>query len=469
MLDKPLNPRGPELRDGTAIGELIDREARAVSLRVMHDAEIHRLELEHLWAKAWIIVGHESEIAKAGDFVRRRIGEDKVILVRQKDGSIRGMLNVCPHKGMQVCRTDAGNAQAFQCIYHGWTFNRDGSFRGAPFKSAMYGDALKPEEQGLRPLRVALAAGIIFACWDDDAPSLDNYLGSFRFYFDMIFDRAEGGLEVLGPPQRWVINANWKAIAEQFGGDNYHSATLHRSLAEMKLVPGDPNTPDYWGLNNKKVSTEEGHGCIIFELNAMYEAIASMTKGDTSTSLDKLRMTPPAGIPSSMVDYLADRFSPEELKMLAETPPSVGGLFPNIAIIAFMAPLPDHSLAATYGIHSFMPLGHDKMEYIHWNFVAKNAPQEYREQCLFSSTLNISTSGFVEQDDNEIYGALQESARGFIGQQQSMQYLAISGDNKPEGWLGGGAVHTDFAKDDGQWKWWLRYFDYMTGALQGGK
>lgn len=465
MLDKSKRLAGPVLRDGQAVGDLIDREGRSVSLRVLSDPEIHDLELEHLWAKAWIIVGHESEIPKPGDFVRRQIGEDRIILVREKDGSIHGLLNVCPHKGMQICRTDAGNAAAFRCIYHGWTFNRDGSFRGAPFKNDMYGKALDPKEQGLRRIRVESAAGILFACWDEQAPDLDEFLGGFRFYFDMIFDRTENGLEVLGPPQRWIINANWKTLAEQFGGDNYHSATLHRSLAELKLVPGDPNTPDYWGFNNKKISTDEGHGCIIFDLNAMYEAIAAMTAGENKTSLDKLRMTPPAGIPVEMVDYLAERFTPEELQMLAETPPAVGGIFPNIAIIAFMAPLPDHSLAPTYGIHSFVPLGPDKMEYIHWNFVAKGASEAYREQALFSSTLNISASGFVEQDDNEIYASLQESAKGFIGRQQGMQYLALSGDNRPAGWLGGGAVHTDFAKDDGQWKWWLRYFDYMTGAL----
>ncbi len=456
---------GPVLRDGSLVGDLIDRQNRAVSLRVLSDPEVYELELEHLWSKAWIIVGHESEIPNVGDFVTRTIGEDRIILARQRGGEIVGLLNACPHKGMQVCRSDAGNASTFRCIYHGWTFDLDGAFRGAPFRQEMYGDALDPSKQKLRRARIGLAAGIIFACWDENAPALDDFLGSFRFYFDMIFDRAENGLEVLGPPQRWIINANWKAIAEQFGGDNYHSATLHRALAEMKLVPGDPNSPGYWGFNNKKVSTKEGHGCIIFDLNDMYQAIAAMTQSANMSSVDKLKMSPPAGIPPEMIEHLTKRFSPEELKMLAETPPSVGGMFPNIAIIAFMAPLPDHTLAPTYGIHSFVPKGPDKMEYVHWNFVAKGASAAYREQSLFSSTLNISASGFVEQDDNEIYSAIQQSARGFIGRQQAMQYLAMADDERPANWLGGGAVHTDFAKDNGQWRWWQRYFDYMTGAV----
>ena len=464
MLDKTAYPVGPVLRDGHTVGELIDRENRRVSLRVLSDPEVHEVELGKLWAKAWIIVGHESEIPNVGDFITREVGEDRVIVVRDKGGDIHAMLNVCPHKAMQVARTDAGNASVFRCIYHGWTFNRDGSFRGAPFKEQMYSDCPDIANQTLRKARVGRAAGFLFVCWDETAPSLDEYLGAFRFYFDMIFDRTEGGIEVLGPPQRWIINANWKTLAEQFGGDNYHSATLHRAIAEMGMVPGDPSTPDYWGLNNTKISTDEGHGCIIFDLNAMYEAIAAAVQGSSATSLDKLRLSPPAGVPLEMVDYLAKRFAPDELKMLAETPPSVGGLFPNIAIIAFMGALPDGTLAATYGIHSFTPRGHDKMEYTHWNFVAKGAPDAYREQCLLSSALNLSAAGFVEQDDNEIYASLQKSARGFIGRQQSMQYLAMSGDNRPPDWLGGGAVHTDFAKDDGQWKWWLRYFDYMTRA-----
>src|SRR5271168_5164601 len=77
MLDKVRHPSGPSLRDGAAIGDLIDRDNRSVSLRLLNDAEIHELELEHLWSKAWIVVGHESEIPKAGDFVTRDIGEDR--------------------------------------------------------------------------------------------------------------------------------------------------------------------------------------------------------------------------------------------------------------------------------------------------------------------------------------------------------------------------------------------------------
>src|ERR1700731_3271609 len=98
------------LADGTPIDALIDRGKREISLRVLTDQSLYELELERLWARAWILVGHESEIPKAGDYVTRQMGADSVILVRQRDNTITCLLNVCPHRGMQICRTDRGNA-----------------------------------------------------------------------------------------------------------------------------------------------------------------------------------------------------------------------------------------------------------------------------------------------------------------------------------------------------------------------
>lgn len=466
MLDKTKHTGGPLLRDGKTVGELLDSVKRNVDLRVNSDAEIFELELEHIWAKAWVVVGHASEIPNTGDFVTRDVGADRIILMRNGKNEIKAFLNVCPHKGMQICRTDAGSTDTLRCIYHGWSFSIDGEFRGAPFKQKTYGDALIATDQVLRQARVGVVGGLVFVCWDQEAPSLDQFLGDMKYYLEQIFDRNPNGTEVLGPPQRWIIDGNWKTLAEQFGGDNYHSVTLHRSLAEMGLVPGEASDPDMWGLNNLKISTAEGHSLITHDLRAMYKAIAAATGGDMTTQ-EKLRHHPPAGITPDTVDRLGEKFSEKELEILAQMPPSVGGLFPNVAIIAFMVPLPDGSLASTYGIHTFIPKAPNKTEYIHWNFIPRGASTEYRELALQSSTLNVSCSGFVEQDDNEIYAELQRSANGFIGRQSKMQYLALAGDSEVEGWVGGGSLHTGFTRDDGQWKWWCRYFEYMTGAIAG--
>ncbi len=450
------------LADGTSLSQLIDLDRREVSLRVLNDPEIYQWELERLWSQAWIIVGHDSEIPKPGDFIRSDIAEDSVIVVRRADKSIEVLLNVCPHKGMQVCRAEAGNTPAFRCVYHGWTYGLDGTFRGAPFEKQMYGEMDK-SRMNLRRARVGTFAGLIFANWSDAAPSLDEYLGDFAWYMRAVFDRTSQGIEVLGAPQRFSVPANWKTASEQFAGDGYHSITLHRSLVDLGFMRGKETDPKTWGLLNPRVCTDQGHNIICLDMRDIWGGMAAV-HGSTLTTVEKLTKMPPPGVPSEMVQDMAARFSDGELRVLADTPPSVGGIFPNIAIISFYVPLPDGTVCGTYGIHQFTPRGPNAFEFTHWNFVARGASQEFRERVQLASNLAVGASGFVEQDDAEVFPAQQRSARGFIGRQSKMRYLALDGPNRPVGWVGGGTVFSGFAKDDTQWNWWRRYYAYMARA-----
>ena len=118
-----------------------------------------------MFGRCWLFLTHESLIPNFGDFVTAYMGEDKVIVVRQKDGSIKAFLNSCTHRGNQVCHADSGNAKAFTCSYHGWSFGTDGSLAALPLEqSAYYGQFDKadarpaPGRQGrqLPRLRVRL-------------------------------------------------------------------------------------------------------------------------------------------------------------------------------------------------------------------------------------------------------------------------------------------------------------------------
>ncbi|MFK4985568.1 Rieske 2Fe-2S domain-containing protein, partial [Klebsiella pneumoniae] len=86
------------------------------------DAEIFARERKNLFSRAWLFVGHESEIPQAGDYVVRRILDDSFIIVRDEKGEIRAHFNMCLHRGMQVCRAEMGNASHFRCPYHGWSY-----------------------------------------------------------------------------------------------------------------------------------------------------------------------------------------------------------------------------------------------------------------------------------------------------------------------------------------------------------
>ena len=112
------------LRDGTRFSELGDADRNEVSLRLLSDPEVYRLELEYLFGRNWIMLAHESEVPNPGDYVMRHIGEDPVILTRSSDGELHVLLNVCTHRGMMICRAEGGKGTQFKCPYHGFTFTK---------------------------------------------------------------------------------------------------------------------------------------------------------------------------------------------------------------------------------------------------------------------------------------------------------------------------------------------------------
>ncbi len=85
------------------------------------DPRIFQRELAEIWNKVWVYVGHESELPKSGDFLRREIGAQPVLMVRGDDGAIRVFYNRCRHRGNLLCNRERGNADSFRCTYHAWT------------------------------------------------------------------------------------------------------------------------------------------------------------------------------------------------------------------------------------------------------------------------------------------------------------------------------------------------------------
>jgi phenylpropionate dioxygenase-like ring-hydroxylating dioxygenase large terminal subunit len=449
--------RDPVLRDGTAMGTLVDRARREVSLRVMSDPEIYQLELERIFARTWILVGHESEIANPGDYVTRRVGEDPVILVRRRDGQIDCLLNVCPHRGTLVARADCGHAQAFRCIYHGWMFNLDGSIRGVPHREEMYADCYDGARMGLERARVEVFSGLVFVNWDASAPSLEEHLGEFRFYLNLMFNRTRRGLEVLGSPQRFVINANWKSAAEQFGGDGYHAGQLHRSLGSLLGI--DMNDKHAAQLHAPIVSTRNGHNIVCFDMSG---PLFQMSGGKTLTTMEKLALMPPAGVPADRVGELAEVFSEAELALLANNPPSNGGMFPHVGLWNMSGPLPDLSPGPFLSFRTYTPLGPDKFEFTMWVLVGRDADDAYRERVRRATSFSQGAAGFVEGDDSEVWPGQTLASRGHVARRTTMKYWAQAGHHPPKDWPGEGRVNDGFWKDDSQWAWWSRYFDLMS-------
>lgn len=462
-----LTRSAPTLSDGTRVSDLINLETREVKLRVLSDTELYELEMERIFGKIWVFLGHDTEIPNSGDFIVRDMGSDSVLITRDKAGEVHVMLNVCAHRGMRISTLDAGNTNVHTCIYHGWAFRPNGAFLGAPVdKECMHGKIRSKEELGLKKARVALYGGLIFATWNVDGPSFEEFLGDTKWYYDMLFKRTDKGLEVAGPPQRFIVRANWKAAGEQSAADGYHTLTLHRWLGEVgnyshskdKDAGSSELAQQMYGV---EISSPHGHALRCQDLTRKIRRMSGRDPAEMSTD-ERLQVLPPPGITAETLGQLRKHLSDDQMKVMGWMPPQVGGMFPNVIFAFLYLPQADGTSLGGIAMHAYVPKGPDKLEFINWIFVEKDTPDDVKQKMVMQITQLLGTSGMVEQDDSDTWPHMTLAAKGAMGKRQTMKYQAIYENGPPDGWPGPGIVNSGFTKDDTQWHWWLYWHKLMT-------
>ena len=119
-------------RGDRSLRSFIDTEHGTLSRELYVNPDIFQQELEQIFGRCWLFLGHESLVPNPGDFMITRMGTEEVVLVRdRKDKQIRAFLNSCRHRGEKVCRYDQGNALVFTCPFHAWTYDTKGQLVGA--------------------------------------------------------------------------------------------------------------------------------------------------------------------------------------------------------------------------------------------------------------------------------------------------------------------------------------------------
>jgi salicylate 5-hydroxylase large subunit len=234
--DTPFTPRLRWEGEGTS----------RIPFQAYTDEALHRRELERLFYRGhWSYVGLEAEVPNPGDYKRTVVGERSVIMVRDEDGTIRVVENVCAHRGMAFCRRRHGNTRSFTCPYHQWNYTLAGELQGVPFRrgvkqggkvhGGMPAD-FDVAEHGLTKLKVASRGGVVFASFDHGVEPLESYLGpTIGRYFDRLFDGRQ--LTILGY-NRQRIPGNWKLMQENIK-DPYHPGLLHTWFVTFGLWRAD--------------------------------------------------------------------------------------------------------------------------------------------------------------------------------------------------------------------------------------
>ena len=206
------------------------REDR-VHRSVYSDPAIFELEMRRVFGRAWLILGHESQVSSPGDYFCTEMARQPVIVARHQDHSIHVLFNRCTHRGSMVCHEQRGNLKQFVCPYHGWTYATNGQLRSVPI-AHNYGEDFPARMAGLNLIPVARVdryRGFIFASLAADGPSLLEFLGHMSSSFDDLIDRSPSGeIEVAGGVFKHAYNGNWKLVLENHN-DTVHPAFVHAS------------------------------------------------------------------------------------------------------------------------------------------------------------------------------------------------------------------------------------------------
>jgi carnitine monooxygenase subunit len=199
--------------------------ARHEDMSVYYSPDIMRAEWDRIWSRVWMLVGHLNDIPKPNAFMKVDRGHESVLIVRSKGDTVRGMYNVCAHRGTRLVTQDFGTTKKFVCPFHKWEFLNTGELLKIEDRETFREEAIC-HNLDLTPVRTAVWRGWIFMTFDDDAPELEDFLG--QEFMDLMapYD-FEKVIRIRDVQQEWT--ANWKISHEAFI-EGYHVQATHPQL-----------------------------------------------------------------------------------------------------------------------------------------------------------------------------------------------------------------------------------------------
>jgi len=422
---------------------LVDADRGMISREIFTSPAIYKRELESLFTRTWLFVGHESLIPNPGDFYLSRMGEESVILCRDRTGEVHVFLNSCTHRGMKVCRYDKGNAKVFTCPYHAWSFALDGSLQGVPHFDDLYDGVLDRDDWSLLEVdRMVVYKGTIWASWDKDAPNFETYLGDAKLHLDMTLDCRDGrsgGSEVIGV-HRWKFPANWKFAAENFLGDSYHNHS-HGSVDAIGIGPSARS-----GVKGRRddemkaaqhiwISFPEGHG------------VHSAMEHPDAEFIDSYLDQPEIGA------YFRHCYEERRRRLgnEAQLIPFTGTIFPNTS----------YHGRQPRGLCAWHP--HSSGETEGWRFflVDKDAPTAVKDFLRHYYMRYSGPAGMTEQDDMENWLYASAASKGTIAKRLKLNYQQSMGAAKLNDPLPG-LVATQMSEHMAR-GYYTRWRDYLEG------
>lgn len=418
-------------------------EPGRVHRRVYTDPDLFEIEMERLFGRAWLFVGHTSQVPRHGDYITTELGRQPVIMVRHRDDKVRVLLNRCTHRGPKVMNERCGNARRLVCCYHGWTFDTDGTLVGVPVPEGN-AKGFDASRLGLaRAPRTGEYRGFVFASLAPEGPSFEDHIGPMKGSIDDLVDRAPAGeIAFDAGLHRYIYRGNWKLQVENVL-DSYHVPFGHASTVNKQGVQfarregdktgaavveakkgRDQKTSSAW-MERKSFTVGIGHGWTSNTKLADAER--------SSAAFDAYRQA------------LANKVGAERAAEILKPRLHNSLIYPNVSIMGL-----------NIHVRVIKPLAVDKTEVVIYPIRLVGAPDSMNFGNIRLLNVTHSAASFVQTDDLESFTRAQIGLRS-----TATDWIDISrglGAEEPDGEINGMrglATHEMVVR--AQYKAWLGY------------
>lgn len=360
---------------------------------VYTDPGIFDLEMERIFGRAWIYLGHESQLPKRGDFITATVGRQSIIAVRHSDGSVRAFHNRCTHRGNQLAVESCGQVRFFRCAYHGWTFRTDGSLHSVPLKRGYDESRFASAALAMRAVpRVGVRSGFIFAKLSPDGPDLEEFLNGTISSLDDLVNRApSGAIEVCGRPFRFLLRANWKLFLENLM-DAMHARIVHESTvdaARARLAASRHRAADSFA--DEIIAAVERNGSSY----EVWEKIGTTVYPNGHSFIGGFFN--PRNYPASYVAALEASHGRQRAEEILSVNRHNTIIYPSVT-----------TQAAYQQLRVIRPLAVDRTLIENYQFRLLGAPAENTARAMTFANVQNSPSAMVMSDDIEIYNRVQQ-------------------------------------------------------------
>jgi phenylpropionate dioxygenase-like ring-hydroxylating dioxygenase large terminal subunit len=419
-----------------------------IHLSLYTSPAIFRDEMEKIFHRGWVYVGHMGEVPNRGDFRLKRIGLQPVIMVRDQHGEVQLLLNRCRHRGATVCQEGQGNTRSFRCMYHGWTYQLNGELSGVPAADG-YGDGFDRSQWGLVKVpRVSHYRGFIFGSLSPAGVSLEEHLGRAHNEIDMFVGQSDADeVEVVSRIHKYCYRGNWKLAAEN-SMDGYHPTIVHASFAQalgdkLKYTAAASKSGaerDFASFRGNAKDLGNGHVMLDYKLR-MYDSL----NGDP---LPPVRAISPEG--EARLQSLVDRFGEDRASNMLREGGTHTFIFPNLILIGIQ-------------MRVLQPLAADRTEVCLYPTLLKWLSPEVNRIRLRSHEAFFGSASFGGPDDSEIFERVQD---GCAVDLEPWQLLArgLHRERREDGIIIGDL--SDEVTQRGIWRQWKRVMMQRSAATK---